>query len=184
MTFTRFILTAVLLVLAGSAVGSAAGYELGDTVEDFTLPDLTGAEVSLHDHLGEIIVLNFFTTWCPGCNEEAGHLENDVWQVYRDDGVTVIALDIQELPPLVQGWAAAQGVTYPIWMAPDWTLFDQFPQAAGIPYNVVLDRTLVIRYASIGFDLSAITGMIETIIDEDQVPVTEVSWGEIKALYY
>jgi len=180
MKFTVLILSAVLLVLAGSA----AGYELGDTVENFTLPHLTGGEVSLHDHLGEIIILNFFTTWCPGCNEEAGHLENDIWQVYRDDNVTIIAVDIQELQPLVEGWAASQGVTYPIWMAPDWTLFEQFPQAAGIPYNAVLDRNLVIRYASIGFDLNAITSMIETIIDEGQVPVAEASWGAIKALYY
>ncbi len=180
MTLTRTILPAALLIMAGTA----AGYELGDTVADFTLPHLTGDEVSLHDHLGEVIVLNFFTTWCPGCNEEAAHLENDIWLVYRNDDVTVIAVDIQELQPLVEGWAAAQGVTYSIWMAPDWTLFDQFPQAAGIPYNVILDRNLVIRYASIGFDLSAITDMIETIIDEGRVPVATASWGEIKALYY
>jgi peroxiredoxin len=180
MKLIRLFLPAVLLFLAGAA----SGYEIGDTVEDFTLPDLTGTEVSLYDHLGEIIVLNFFTTWCPGCNEEAAHLENDIWQVYQNQGVTVIAVDIQEMVPLVQGWAAAMGVTYLIWMAPDWTLFEQFPQSAGIPYNTVLDRNLVIRYASVGFDLAAITGMIEVILAEDQVPVTESSWGGIKALFY
>jgi peroxiredoxin len=176
----KLLLLAVLLMMAGTA----AGYEIGDTVENFTLPDLMGDDVSLHDHLGEIIVLNFFATWCPGCNEEAAHLENDIWQIYQEEGVTVIAVDIQEFQSLVQGWAAAMGVTYHIWMAPDWTLFEQFPQAAGIPYNTILDRNMVIRYASIGFDLNAITDMIEVIIDEGQVPVAEVSWGEIKALYY
>ena len=180
MRFMKLFLPAVLLVLAGSA----AGYELGDTVADFTLPDLAGIDVSLHDHQGEIIVLNFFTTWCPGCNEEAAHLENDIWQVYGDDRVTVIAVDIQEPQPLVQGWAAAQGVTYPIWMAPDWTLIGEFPQAVAIPYNVVLDRDLVIRYASIGFDLNAITTMIDTIVDEGKVPIAAASWGGIKALYH
>ena len=50
MRFTRFILPAALLVLAFTA----AGYELGDTVDDFTLPHLTGEDVSLHDHLGEM----------------------------------------------------------------------------------------------------------------------------------
>ena len=176
----KFIITAALLLLAGGA----HGYEVGDTVEDFTLPDLQGDVVSLHDHQGEIIVLNFFTTWCPGCNEEAGHLENDIWQVYGDQNVTVISVDIQEPVPLVQGWAAALGVTYAIWMAPDWTLFNQFPQSAGIPYNAVLDRNLVIRYASVGFDLNAITGMIEVILEEGEVPVSGSSWGGIKALYY
>ena len=180
MKLIRLFLPAVLLVLAGVA----SGYEVGDTVADFALPDLMGTEVSLHDHLGEIIVLNFFTTWCPGCNEEADHLENDIWQVYGDQGVTVIAVDIQEPAPLVQGWAAAMGVTYNIWMAPDWTLFNQFPQSAGIPYNAVLDRNLVIRYASLGFDLEAITALIEVILQEGQVPTTESSWGGIKALFY
>ena len=180
MKFIRLFLPAALLVLAGAAFG----YEIGDTVDDFTLPDLTGTEVSLYDHLGEIIVLNFFTTWCPGCNEEADHLENDIWQVYGDQNVTVIAVDIQEPVPLVQGWAAALGVTYAIWMAPDWTLFEQFPQSAAIPYNAVLDRNLVIRYATVGFDLNAITGMIEVILDEGEVPVSGSSWGGIKALYY
>ena len=180
MTTMKFLLPMVLLTMAGSATG----YELGDTVENFTLPDLTGADASLHDHLGEIIVVNFFTTWCPGCNVEATHLENDIWLIYGDQNVTVLAVDIQEQIPLVQGWAAAQGVTYPILMAPDWTLFEQFPEAAGIPYNAVLDRNLVIRYASIGFDLNAITGMIETILAEDGVPVTGASWGEVKALFF
>ncbi len=180
MNFKISLLAAMLMVLTGTA----AGYEVGDTVADFTLPDLEGTEVSLHDHLDEIIVLNFFTTWCPGCNEEAAHLEEDIWQVYAEQGVTVIAVDIQEFPALVQGWAAAQGVTYAIWMAPDWTLFEQFPQSAGIPYNAVLDRYLVIRYASVGFDLNAITGIVEEIIDENQVPDTGASWGGIKALYY
>ncbi|MEN8007288.1 MAG: TlpA disulfide reductase family protein [Candidatus Krumholzibacteriota bacterium] len=173
------------LVLALAVVSTAcSAYELGDTAEDFTLPALVEGDGSLYDHLGDIIVLNFFTTWCPGCNEEAGHLENDIWQVYGADNVTVLAVDIMELQPLVQGWAASQGVTYPILLAPDWTLFELFPQAGGLPYNAVLDRTMTIRYGSIGFDLTAITGMIDTIIDEGQVPVSEASWSGIKALYY
>ena len=180
MKFFRILSVMALLLVSGQT----AAYELGDTAEDFTLPALIEGDGSLYDHLGDIIVLNFFTTWCPGCNEEAGHLENDIWQVYGTDNVTVLAVDIQELQPLVQGWVASQGVTYPILLAPDWTLFDLFPQAAGLPYNAVLDRTMTIRYGSIGFDLNAITGMIDTILEEDQVPTTEASWGKIKALYY
>ncbi len=42
-------------------------------------------------------------TWCPGCNEEAGVLEEEIWQVYREQGVTVIAIDIQESVGLVLG---------------------------------------------------------------------------------
>jgi peroxiredoxin len=179
MSSKHLILAAVLLL----PVTGAVAYEIGDTVADFTLPDLAGAEASLHDQLGKVVVLNFFTTWCEGCNEEAAHLQNDIWQAYPAEDVTVIAVDLQELAPLVQGWAASQGVTYPIWLAPDWTLFTEFPQAIAIPYNAVLDRNMVIRYAAIGFDLVAITAEIDAILDEGQVPATATSWGALRNLY-
>jgi peroxiredoxin len=160
-----------------------AAYEVGDVVEDFTLTDLSEQEVHLSDHAGQIIVLNFFTTWCPGCNVEAEHLENDIWQVYGDQGVVVIAIDIQEPLSLVQGWAAAMGVTYSIWMAPDWDLFQIFPDALALPYNTILDRDMVIRYAAMGFDLTAITGMLDVLVEEGQVPVSKSTLGNVKALY-
>lgn len=180
MTFIKLVLVFAIFLPAGSI----HAYELGDTAENFTLPDLNGENVSLHDHLGRIIVLNFFTTWCPGCNEEAERLQNDISAVYGEQGVTVIAVDIMEMTSLVQGWAAAQGVTYEILLAPDWTLFDEFPNALGLPYNAILDPNMVIRYGATGFDLDDVTEMIQTILDEGQVPTSEESWGNIKALYY
>lgn len=178
----KFAAMVIILLLAIPITGGA--YEIGDTAAVFTLPDLEGTPTSFDDHQDEIIVLNFFTTWCPGCNEEADQLENNIWKIYGDQNVTVIAVDIMEQAPLVQGWASALGVTYKILLAPDWTLFEEYPAAGGLPYNAVLDRDLVIRYGSMGFDLNAITGMIQTILDEDQVPVKEETWGGIKALFY
>ena len=138
----KFMIPILAVLMAVPALARA--YEIGDTPANFTLPNLAGNDASLQDHLGEIIVLNFFTTWCPGCNEEADHLENDIWKAYGNQGVTVVAVDIMEFPSLVQGWAAALGVTYEILMAPDWTLFEQYPAAGGLPYNAILDRELII----------------------------------------
>ncbi len=177
------ILIVLMLTAISSGPASVAAYEVGDVVADFSLPDLDGGTPALHDHLGGIVVLNFFATWCVGCNEEAAHLENDIWQVYQGRNVTVIAVDINEPISLVQGWTDALAITYAVWLAPDWVLFQQFPGSINIPYNVVLGPDMVIRYASIGFDLNAITGMIDTILAEGQVPVTATSWGEIKALF-
>ncbi len=53
-----------------------ATYVLGDTVDDFTLNDLLGVPTSLYDFTGGIVVINFFATWCPGCNVEAAILEH------------------------------------------------------------------------------------------------------------
>ena len=88
----RIIGTALLWVVVTAATAFGQ-YEIGDAVQDFTLEDLEGNQVSLYDFLGDIIVLNFFATWCPGCNEEAFFLEHEIWQVYQDKGVQVVAVD-------------------------------------------------------------------------------------------
>ena len=161
----------------------AMAYDIGDPVADIVLTDLDGLEVALSDHADEIVVLNFFTTWCPGCNEEAAVLENDIWQVYQEDGVTVIAIDIQESVGLVRGWSLANDITYNIWMAPDWSVIDPFTDAPALPYNTVLDRDHNLRYAQIGFDRDAVIGMVETILAEDQTPVSAATWSSVKGLF-
>ncbi len=173
----------VLTCCLGLVALPAAAYELGDTVNDFTLTDLNGAEVSLSDYSGKIIVLNFFTTWCPGCNEEAEQLQHNIWEVFADQGVIVLAIDVQEQASLVQGWAAALGATYPIWLAPDWSLILEFPQALGLPYNAILDPSREIRYGAMGFDLTAITNMIQVLIDEGPTPVSPTTLTGVKSLY-
>ncbi len=179
-TFTKLIVTTLFMT---ALVATAAAYEVGDVVDDFTLTDLNGDAVSLSDQAGKIIVLNFFTTWCLGCNEEAVHLQTDIWEGYAGQNVTVIAIDIQEQLSLVQGWALAMGITYPIWMAPDWDLFQIFPDALALPYNAILDPNLEIRYAAIGFDLQAITSMIDILLEEEVTPVVQSTFGGVKALY-
>ena len=173
-------ITVLMMILSAPLV---LAYELGDVVEDFTLTDLEGNEVSLSDEAGQIIVLNFFTTWCLGCNIEAEHLQHDIWEGYAGQNVTVIAIDIQEQVSLVQGWALALGITYPIWLTPDWDLFQQFPQALALPYNAILDPNLEIRYAAMGFDLQAITNMIDILIEEGPTPLTESTFDDVKAMY-
>ncbi len=176
-------MTLIVFSLFCLGAGTALAYEIGDTVENFTLTDLNGNEVNLSDEAGQIIVLNFFATWCLGCNEEAVHLEEDIWLGYADENVTVIAIDIQEQLSLVQGWVQAMGVTYPIWLTPDWDLFQIFPQANALPYNAILDSDLVIRYAAMGFDLQAITGQIDWLIDEEATPVSASSMEDVKSMY-
>jgi peroxiredoxin len=172
-----------LLLALMSAGGAQATYQLGDVVDDFTLNDLSGAPVSLSAFAGDLIVINFFATWCPGCNLEAAILEQDIHQAYRDQGVTVVAIDMQEQVAVVQNWAAAQGVTYHILMSPTWDVFARFPQAGGLPYNAVIDRDGVLRYARILFDQAAITSTLNILLDLDPVTAEPASFGRIKALY-
>ncbi len=179
------LLVLVLTLMSVGVVGVGtvrAAYQVGDTVEDFVLPGLDGETHALSELRGRVVLLNFFATWCLGCNVEAEHLQNDLWEVYESRGLTVVAVDIQEPESLVDGWAQALEVDYPIWLAPDWSLFQLFTQFGGLPYNTVIDTEGVLRYSQTGFDLTALTDMIDLIL-ETAVPAEQSTWSAVKSSY-
>ena len=114
---------------------------------------------------------------------EAAILENNIHQVYKEYGVTVIAIDMQEQVATVQNWADSQGVTYQILMSPNWDLFSLFPVAGGLPYNAVIGRDGVLRYAQILFNEEAITTTLNNLLGFDPVADEAQSFGQVKALY-
>jgi cytochrome c biogenesis protein CcmG/thiol:disulfide interchange protein DsbE len=174
------IFTFMLLVAITPA--ALAQYQVGDTIDDFTLLDPNGQPVRLSDFAGDVILINFFATWCPPCNEEAPLLQ-EMYTGYRDQGLAILGIDLLEDPVVVSGWAQSFGLTYPIAMSPDWSLFQLFPGAGGFPYNAVLDRSGVLRYGEYGINMEVITGLVEDLLLEDPVAADPAAFGAVKALY-
>ena len=56
-------LTLFLFLATLAAAPAAAVYQVGDSIDDFTLPNPDGGSVSLSDFTGDVILLNFFATW-------------------------------------------------------------------------------------------------------------------------
>lgn len=76
MQLTVVLVAAIFIgLLLNGLNGKATNAEIGDKAPDFTLKDTTGKEVSLSDFKGQIVVLNYFATWCDPCIEEAPELE-------------------------------------------------------------------------------------------------------------
>lgn len=66
---------------------------------NFTLPSLTGrGDVSLASYRGKIVILNFWASWCPPCQSETPVLR-DVADEFRDQGLVVIGISVQETSP-------------------------------------------------------------------------------------
>jgi peroxiredoxin len=163
--------------------GVFAAYELGDTVEDFTLLDLDGNPVSLYDFQGDVILLNFFATWCPPCNDEALILEENFWQEYQDEGFTVLAVDLLEQAWVVEEWVEGLGLTYPTVLSPNWSIFTRFPDAGGIPYNALIDQNMVLRLSHYGFDEDEMREQVEELLEFSPVSLESGSLDAVKAVY-
>ncbi len=129
-------------------------YQLGDRVEDFTLPALDGGEGRLADYRGKTVLLVFTATWCPYCGVEAPFLEQEIWQRFRDRGVQVIAIDVKEPPEVMRPFRDRYGWTFPVWLDQTGELIPRFapqkeflpPEVAIINAHFILDAQGRVRY--------------------------------------
>ena len=177
------ILLAVTIAMSLLAAGPVqAAYEVGDSVDDFTLLNSQGAPVSLSDFSGQVILINFFATWCPPCNDEVPLLQQ-MYQIYQSQGFTILGVDLLEDGALVADWVQANGLTYPIVLAPDWETFLLFPNAGGFPYNALIDRQGVLRYSQYGINMDEIETLVQELLVEDPVATAPATIDAVKALY-
>ena len=79
---------------------------------DFTLNLFDGQELSLSQHLGQPMVINFWASWCPPCRAEAPALEN-TWKAYEDEGVLFVGVNVQDRAEDAQAYLREIDVTYP-----------------------------------------------------------------------
>ena len=86
---------------------------LGRPAAPFTLETFEGTAVSLDAHRGQVVVINFWASWCrPACYDEAPVLER-AWRTYRDRGLVLIGVDIQDTPEAARKFIRDFALTFP-----------------------------------------------------------------------
>jgi cytochrome c biogenesis protein CcmG/thiol:disulfide interchange protein DsbE len=93
------------LVIASPLVGRAA--------PNFTLPQLDGPPVTLSKLQGQVVVINFWASWCAECRVEQAALDQ-MWQQFQDSGVVVIGVNFEDSTGAARGYVRTASVTYPV----------------------------------------------------------------------
>ncbi len=115
-----------------------------------TLPNLKGETIDLSDHLGKVVVLDFWATWCGPCVASLPKYLEKV-QRYADNEVVFLGVNSTETPESVRDFL--QGKNWPEFD----TLFDYDGEVAkamlvgGIPHTVVIGRDGKIAHVQVGF---------------------------------
>jgi peroxiredoxin len=122
--------------------------QAGFSAPDFTLETLQGETISLSDLRGQAVLVNFWATWCPPCRAEMPAIQQ-VYEKYRDQGFTVLAVDLQESPAQVNNFAEELGLTFPILIDPDASVFIRY-RVTGLPSTFFVDRAGIIQEVTIG----------------------------------
>ena len=114
---------------------------VGEMAPDFTMQYTSGKKVKLSELRGQVVVLQFTASWCSVCRKEMPHLEKDVWQAFKDEGVVIIGVDRDEPLETVLNFQKEIGTTYPLALDPDANIFGLFADKnAGVTRNVVIDQ--------------------------------------------
>lgn len=122
---------------------------VGQPAIDFALRSPGMANVRLSEHRGEVVLLNFWATWCGPCRQEMPLL-NDLYLKYQRAGLTLLGINIDA--PTAQAAEMARGlkVTYPI-LIDDRQNVGRLYGIDTMPLTVLIDRQGVVRYVSQGF---------------------------------
>jgi peroxiredoxin len=104
---------------------------------DFTLTDLQGKTWALKDLRGQVVLVNFWATWCPPCRSEMPDLES-IYKRFKKDGLIVLAITDEEAGK-IKPFVSEYGFSYPIVLDPDKSVHKQYT-IEGLPRSFVYDR--------------------------------------------
>jgi peroxiredoxin len=123
--------------------GLAVKAEEGALAPDFLLGRLDGSELRLSDLRGQPVVLNFWATWCAPCRKEIPQFV-DASERFRDQGLVVVGVNLQEGKSIVRPYADDFGMDFPIAIDVDGEVGDAY-RLLGLPVTYFIDRDGIVR---------------------------------------
>ena len=137
----------IFSVLAASSLASS-GLE-GQTAPDFALKSSTGENLRLSEFRGDVVMVNFWATWCGPCRQEMPLLD-ELYSRYGRVGFSLLGVNIDDNSSKAMNMVSELGVTFPV-------LFDarkevsELYQVNAMPVTVLIDREGTVRYVHHGY---------------------------------
>lgn len=138
----------VSLSLMFGAAGLQAK-EMNEPAPDFTLKSRSGENLRLEDFRGQVVMLNFWASWCGPCRQEMP-LMDDIHERYKDLGFTVLAVNVDENRDEALRFLDKVPVSYPILYDPESQVSEQYNVQA-MPTTLMIDRNGNARFVHYGY---------------------------------
>lgn len=138
-----------------------AATEVGQAAPPLVVRKLDGQSFDLSAQRGQVVLVDFWATWCPPCREEMPVLDA-FYRRYRDQGLTVIGVSVDRLHDRADVGKVMQAFSYPAAMMRDATV-NGFGTPSALPILYVVDAD----------------GAIRAKLTPDKTPVTQESLADI-----
>jgi thiol-disulfide isomerase/thioredoxin len=160
--FTRLasiVATAILALPTQALTPSAA--------PPFELAAMAGKTVNLAQYKGQVVMINFWATWCGPCRTEMPLLEN-IYRKYKPMGFTLLGVNVEPDSAGASEWLKATPVTFPILFDTD-SKVSKLYAVQGMPSTVIVDRKGQVRFLHRGYkpgDENAYLDQIRALVRE------------------
>lgn len=147
----RFITTILLALtpLLSSAQALADSTNAANPAPDFALKSAVGQNIRLSEHIGEVILLNFWASWCGPCRQEMPHLDA-LHSQYGELGFNVMGINLDADTTLAHQVLKDIPVDFTILFDTDNTVSRQYG-VDSMPFTVLVDRNGNVRYVHRGY---------------------------------
>jgi len=150
------------------------GYQLNKiakpvTAPNFKLEDMDENEYDFSEYRGQVVLLNFWATWCPPCKREMPSMER-LYQNHQNDNFTVIAINQMENDDHIFNFTGELDLepTFNILLDKDSKVSLTY-DVRGLPTTYLIDKKGRIRYRAIGgreFDHPEVEKIIRGLMEE------------------
>ena len=147
MKLKNSVLGLTLSVLAATSLASSG--LTGQAAPDFALKSSSGENLRLSEYRGDVVMVNFWATWCGPCRQEMPLLD-ELYSRYERVGFSLLGVNIDDDSRKAMSMVSELGVSFPV-------LFDARKEVSklyevdAMPVTVLIDREGTIRYVHHGY---------------------------------
>lgn len=144
-----FRIAGLLLTVLFVSSAPAAMPSTGSIAPGFTLKSNSGKNLKLGDFRGQVVMINFWATWCGPCRQEMPHL-NRLHERYHKAGFALLGINIDDQPRVAREMIQKLNVAFPVLFDTDKRVSRLYDVSA-MPSSLLIDRDGRIRYIHLGY---------------------------------
>ncbi len=151
--------------LTASEEDDATLVKVGQPAPEFQVTTLADKTFDLKAAKGKVVLVNFFATWCGPCMAEMPHLQDQIWNRFKDKNFVMVAIDREETEVVVKAFQAKHQFGFSIACDLKREVYSKFATKF-IPRNFLINAEGKVVYLSTGYGEAEFKKLIAAIDQE------------------
>lgn len=136
--------------------------KVGDAVPEFVVEMFDGEKIDIKDLKGKVVLINFWATWCPPCQEELKRVQKEIIDRFKGKDFVFLAISREDTKDQVAKFREKNGYTFPMGLDPERKIYSKFASST-IPRNFIVDKKGKIVAMETGYSEQSFKELIEKI---------------------